>query len=322
MKKINNINENKLSPIIIFCYLRKDHLEKTLEALSQNKLAAETEVFIYSDGPKNSKQIPIIDDLRKFLKEYNKNSNFKKVTIIESKLNKGLANSIITGVTEIINIYGKVIVMEDDLISSSMYLEYMNESLNMYESNSKVWSISGYTPNLKTLEKNEEFFFIQRPWSWGWATWKDRWEKSDWEVKDFNKFIKNRKQIKEFNKCGNNMTEMLISQVQKRKYINSWYVRFAYSQFKNNGLTLYPIKSYIENIGIDGSGTHSSESNKKIWQIDLNQNFYKNKLPKNISEHLLFSKIIKNKSQVSYLKGLIARYLDNFKLYDFIKKYK
>lgn len=249
-----------LAPVVVFVYNRADHASQTLNHLSNNFLASESELFIYCDNAKNEKAQEAVDNVRAVVDEFARNSNFKKVTVIKAEQNKGLAASIIGGVSEILDRYGRVIVVEDDLVTSKDFLTYMNHALDFYETNPKVWSISGYSFPLKSLEKYpHDIYMSPRGCSWGWATWKDRFEKVDWNVSDFNEFIKNPERIKHFNEGGPDMTDMLTRQVNGK--INSWAIRWCYQESKENMFTVYPVKSRIRNIGCDNSGTNCVSSN-------------------------------------------------------------
>ncbi len=249
-----------LAPVVVFVYNRADHASQTLNHLSNNFLASESELFIYCDNAKNEKAQEAVDNVRAVVDEFARNSNFKKVTVIKAEQNKGLAASIIGGVSEILDRYGRVIVVEDDLVTSKDFLTYMNHALDFYETNPKVWSISGYSFPLKSLEKYpHDIYMSPRGCSWGWATWKDRFEKVDWNVSDFNEFIKNPECIKHFNEGGPDMTDMLTRQVNGK--INSWAIRWCYQESKENMFTVYPVKSRIRNIGCDNSGTNCVSSN-------------------------------------------------------------
>lgn len=253
----------KLVPIVIFTFNRLDHIKKTISALAKNYLASDSELYIFSDGPRNSDEKIKVDEVRKYLKSI---EGFKKVIIIESEKNKGLARSIIDGVTEVINKYGRIIVLEDDLVTSRYFIEYMNEALALYEDRKDIWSISGYTPNVKIPNDYEdEVYLIRRGASWGWATWKDRWELNDWEIKDYKEFKKDRNRIKAFNTAGSDMSPMLNDQMEGR--INSWAIRWGYNQFKRDMWTVYPINSLVKNIGNDLSGTHTSITDK--YNVEL-----------------------------------------------------
>lgn len=248
-----------LAPVVVFVYNRADHASQTLNHLSNNFLASESDLFIYCDNAKDEKSQEAVDNVRAVADEFARNSSFKKVTVIKAEKNKGLAASIISGVTEILNQYGKVIVVEDDLITSKDFLTYMNNALDFYEDNPKIWSVSGYTFPLKSLEKyKHDVYMSPRGCSWGWATWKNRFDKVDWDISDFDDFIKNPSRVKHFNEGGPDMTEMLTRQVNGK--INSWAIRWCYQESKENMFTVYPVKSRIRNIGCDNSGTNCVSS--------------------------------------------------------------
>lgn len=258
-----------LAPIVMFTFNRLEHTKKTIEALKNNNLAKESEMFIFSDGPRNEMEKLKVNEVRRYI---NNIDGFKNITVLESKVNKGLANSVINGVTEIINQYGKVIVLEDDLVTSKYFLEYMNQVLNLYQLRKDIWSISGYTPNLDIpKEYQDEIYLIKRGASWGWATWKDRWELNDWNISDYKEFKENKKRVKEFNLAGSDMAPMLNDQMERR--INSWAIRWGYNQFKHDMWTVYPIRSFVKNIGTDLSGTHSNMTNK--YDVNLTEKMVK-----------------------------------------------
>ncbi|MDK0627471.1 glycosyltransferase family A protein [Clostridium perfringens] len=251
------------APIILFVYNRLEHTKKTIESLKENTLAKDSELYIFSDGAKNAEQVDRVLEVREYIKKID---GFKSIHIIKSKSNKGLANSVIDGVNKIIEKYGKVIVLEDDLITSKYFLEYMNEALDLYEDRLDIWSISAYTPNIRFKDNYKyEIYLTGRGSSWGWATWKDRWETIDWDLKDYFKFKKSSIERQKFNLSGSDMSFMLDDQMCGR--INSWAIRWCYSQFRQNKLTIYPKKSLINNIGNDLSGTHTPITNKYSVKI-------------------------------------------------------
>lgn len=246
-----------LAPIVLFTFNRLDHTKKTVDALKENILAEESELFIFSDGPRNDEEKIKVNKIRDYLKTID---GFKEINIIESRENRGLAKSVINGVSDIINRYGKVIVLEDDLITSKYFLQYMNETLEQFEKRDDIWSISGYGPNLSIpSDYHEEVYLTKRGSSWGWATWKDRWALVDWSISDYNLFRKNKLKIKEFNLSGKDLTPMLEDQMKGR--IDSWAIRWVYNQFNNNMKTVYPVNSLVRNIGNDLSGTHTTLTN-------------------------------------------------------------
>lgn len=232
-----------LAPVVLFTYKRLETLKITIAALLANRLAAESDLIIYSDGAKKLEDQIIIDEIRSYLKTI---TGFKSVSIHESKTNKGLATSIINGVSEVMAQYHKAIVMEDDLISSTNFLEYMNQGLEFYQDNPQVLSISGYSPIIKGLN-SIDIYYTQRASSWGWACWEDRWNTIDWEAKSYTAFNKDRPAKSRFNAMGSDMTNMMGRQM--KGIINSWAIRFCFHQFQNNLFSVHPAISKVQNAG-------------------------------------------------------------------------
>ena len=255
-----------LAPIALFCYKRLDTLKQTIEALQKNYLATESELFIFSDGPKKPADESVIAEIRNYLKTV---TGFTKTTVIEAPANKGLATSIISGVTEILNNYGKIIVLEDDLITSRNFLVYMNRGLDYYENNQKIFSVGAFSIPIKGLNRNT-VYFTQRADSCGWGTWKDRWSSIDWDVKDYPALMKNHAAKKAFNRMGSDMTSLLTKQQQGK--INSWAIRWCYHQFKYDLLSVHPVVSKIKNIGFASpDATHTKELfNRFETSLDTN----------------------------------------------------
>ena len=279
----------KLAPVILFVY-RRD-VEKTVNSLLENNLVNQTDLFIFSDGPKNNKDLNDVLKVRSYAKKIN---GFKSLTLINSDENKGLANSIIDGVTKIFNNHSKVIVLEDDLVVSKDFLQYMNDGLNFYEKDKMIWSISGFGPNLPCLDNIKRSLYLSpRASSWGWASWKDQWSSVDWLAKDFSDLKKDLKLRGMFELGGNDMYKML--ELQMLGKIDSWAIRWCFSQFLQKKYTVYPVKSKIINNGFyDNKGTHTnnnnhgkipvSSKNKEFLFIENSRvNFTKLEIDKNIA---------------------------------------
>ena len=275
----------KLAPIILFVYNRPEHTKKTVDTLKSNKLASDSMLYIFSDGSKNKDDKNSIEEVRKHISSI---SGFKEVKITLREKNIGLANSVISGVTEIINQYGKAIVVEDDILTSPYFLKFMNEALDFYQSDDKIFSVSGYNFPIKIPKEYLYFVYIApRPSSWGWATWKDRWEKVNWDLNQ-DDVLKNKKSLNSLlDKAGKDLAPMLLKSVEGK--ISSWTARFAYTQIKNGAYSIFPIKSLIKNIGADSSGTNFSRSTSK-YDIALENDFNQFEFPGNL---LLNEKIIK-----------------------------
>jgi hypothetical protein len=241
----------KLAPIVLFTYARVDTLAKAIMTLESNRFAEDSHLFIYSDGPKNDLDESKVRDVRKFIRAKFK---FKSVEIIEAERNKGLAKSIISGVTEVINVHKRVIVLEDDLITSPNFLAFINSGLDYYEPYSKVLSLAGYTGPI--VNAKHDVYFTRRASSLGWATWQEKWQAVDWnpDLSSLNLSMLRR----EFNKMGSDLTKMLLD--YKKGKINSWAIRWVYYQYINQMVTVYPTISKIFNIGTGPDATHSKDS--------------------------------------------------------------
>jgi len=250
---------SSFAPILLFTYKRLDTLKQTVSALQANQLAAESDLFIFSDAGKTEQDQMVVENIRKFLKTI---TGFRKIEIYEAEKNKGLASSIISGVSKVIEQYGRVIVLEDDLETTPNFLLFMNTCLDKYQKNDAVFSISGYSFNLGE-EKRESLdaYFLNRGWSWGWATWQDRWTSVDWQVSDYATFVKNAKARKMFAKGGSDLNKMLDTQMAGK--LDSWAIRWFYHQFRINGLTIYPVFSKVYNDGFDANATHTTGSSSR-----------------------------------------------------------
>ena len=257
------------APIAFFAYNRPNHIEKALESLSQCEGAVDSELFIFCDGPKKSLDKEAVEEVRSIAK---RKQWCGKVHVIERDENMGLANSVISGVTEVVNRYGRVIVVEDDLILSPQFLNYMNDALDFYRDNAKVMHVSGYMFPVK--DKLPPTFFYRNTSCWGWATWKRSWDMFDSDSSHLLKCIKERNLCREFDLEGTaSFVEMLQSHTKGK--LDSWAVRWYGSVFLRGGLCLHPGLSLVKNTGHDGSGIHCvftdefnvELSNKRIRQF-------------------------------------------------------
>lgn len=256
-----------LAPIILFVYDRPDHAAKALNALAENELAKKSDLFIFCDGPKKESVKERNRQVIELITAEKEQQRFASVTLTISEVNKGLAASIISGVTEIINRYGKCIVIEDDVIASPMFLTFMNDCLVYYRDRTKIFSISGFTYPLKALQKYpHDVYLSYRACSQCWACWKDRWETIDWEVKDYNELAHSLPKRYRFNRGGNDLYRMLRHQMRGER--NSWAIRFCYAQSKQDRYTVYPRATLSLNCGYDGSGTHCEKLDSKKQKTD------------------------------------------------------
>ncbi len=251
-----------LAPIALFVYNRPVHTRKTLLALEANKLAEQSDIYIFSDAAKTSEDIDEVNKVRSIIREPWK---FKHIYIIERGQNKGLANSVIDGVSQVVQKHGKIIVLEDDLETSKFALTYFNNALNHFEDQEKVMQVAGYMYPVEQPKTLPETFFFRVASSWGWATWDRAWKHFNPDINALTHGFK-RKDIKAFSV---DHTENFWKQVKQFKAgkINSWAIRWYLSVYKQGGLVLYPRHSYIQNTGTDGSGTHSDVD--QVYKVSL-----------------------------------------------------
>ena len=295
-----------LAPIVLFVYDRPDHVKQTVEALKKNELALNSELFIYSDAAKNKNGEDKVIKVRQYIKNLD---GFKKVTIFERNKNLGLASSIINGVTKIVNDYGKVIVLEDDLVTSPFFLKYMNEALELYKEERRVASIHGY---IYPIENLPETFFIKGADCWGWATWRNKWsifESNGQKLLDeINK--RNLQKEADFNNSYD-YTKMLKEQIKGKN--NSWAIRWYMSAFLKDMVTLYPGQSYVQNIGHGAEGTHC-KTETDFFKVKLSNKFKLSRI--DVNENLITRKKIENfykGAKISVFKRSISKILSLIK---------
>ncbi len=262
--------EQSTAPIVLLTYARPEHTQRTLDSLAENMLASDSVLYIFCDGPKNERAAKGNTEVRKIIEAETQKHRFAEVIISISEKNKGLARSVIGGVSEVIHKHGSCIVVEDDLITSPYFLTYMNECLKRYESDGRIWSVSGFTYPLRSLENcSSDIYLSYRACSHGWATWADRWDMADWEVSDYDKLRRNPIKRKKFNRGGNDLYRMLRHQMRGER--DSWAIRFCYSQFLHDMYCIYPKVSLVHNIGFDGSGTHCSDMGEAAKNVKLDE---------------------------------------------------
>lgn len=243
--------ENRtFAPILLFVYNRPSHTQRALQALLTNSLAAESELFIYSDAPKSADDKAAVDEVREYIRHV---AGFKRVCIIERSQNFGLANNVIDGVTALVNRYGRVIVLEDDLVVAPFFLDFMNDALDVYEDEPKVGHIQAcdftHDPALP------DTFLIKWTGSWGWATWQRAWQHFNPDGKALLEELQRRKLSRRFDFDGSyGYTKMLRRQTEGKN--NSWAIRWNASLFLADILSLNVGKSLVKNEGFDGTGTN------------------------------------------------------------------
>lgn len=310
------------APIVLFVYNRPEHTRRVLEALSKNVGAQESELYIFADGPKedaSKADIQKIQDVRNVVLE---KKWCGKIHTVFSEHNKGLANSVISGVTEVINLKGKVIVLEDDIITSTFFIEYMNMGLNLYKDSENIYGISGYNYQV-TSNVKEDSYFLPIFCSWGYASWANKWADINFDGVELLASIKEASLSNKMKFGIYDYFSMLKDQVDGLN--DSWAVRFYASMKLKNGLILYPKESLCWNIGFDGTGVHCAADEKMQSQkMDLAFRPDLKKIPLLTNKKILanfkyhfkkenFLKQLTNRLRNSYkVKGILTQ-LNNLK---------
>jgi hypothetical protein len=247
-----NESAGRLAPIALFVYNRPAHARRTIEALRANHQARESDLFIFADAAKTESGAVMVADVRRLIRAID---GFKSVTLIERETNAGLSASVISGVTQLCEQYGRVIAVEDDLLTAPDFLTFMNCALDQYAGDAGIYSVSGYNFGVNHPgDYPYDAFCSYRSSSWGWGTWRDRWEKADWSVSDYESFFRDKQQQRLFDRGGDDLSWMLGLQMAGR--IDSWSIRWDYVHFKHGALALSPVTARVYNIGLDGSGVH------------------------------------------------------------------
>jgi hypothetical protein len=242
----------KTAPIALFVYKRPHHVRETVAHLQKNGLARDSDLYVFCDGPRTTKDVDAVNNVRQCI---HNTEGFRSVTVVERDTNFGLAKSIITGVTQLCQQHGRAIVLEDDLVVSPYFLDYMNRALWLYEDDNRVMNITGYMLPVKNPEKLPESFFCYASSSWGWATWERAWGLFEEDTESLFHRVSKSGRRREFDIEGT-MPFMEMLRAQADGKIISWAIRWYATTFLHHGLCLHPSRSLVRNIGHDGSGSH------------------------------------------------------------------
>ena len=305
----------ELAPIVLFCYNRLDYLKETIDALLKNELASESDLFIYSDGSKPGDDSPAVYGVREYLKTI---SGFKNIHITEAKTNKGLANSIIDGVTEIVNRFGKIIVLEDDLVTSPYFLSFMNEALDLYADDDQVCCIHGYSP--KTKQPLPKTYFLKGADCLGWATWARGWAVFHQDIDRFLDAFQDKKLRYELEFNGAYpYYQMLLD--RKHGLNSSWAISWLCSAFLAGKLCLYSGIILVQHIGV--SGTHCNSNQMLSDSCSMENPCPITKIPLEVSQEAFqaYSAFYKKRSVIDILRRIAMKTMPSF-LFDFCRKMK
>lgn len=259
-----------LSPIVIFAFNRPDSLAKLIESLKRNPGWDLHDIYVFVDGPRDSVDVPKVYEVVKIARQLTER-------VFASEENKGLGESVIQGVLQVVKEYGRVIVLEDDLVLMPGFLSFMNNALERLESDNRIFSICGYGLKIKKPKDYEGAVYLSnRSSSWGWGTWADRWNSVDWNVADWEGLQSSRKLQRDFNRAGSDMYSMLKGYMEGKN--RSWAIRFCYAQFRQNRYSVHPFRSLVTNEGFGTSATNCRQKYSR-FKTDLDITGYQQITP-------------------------------------------
>lgn len=279
------------APVVLFAYRRPHELRNTIAALQANHLARQSELHVFVDGPKHPFDIPKVTEVQRVVAGI---TGFRKVFCNFAERNKGLAASIIGGVSQILRQHDRVIVLEDDILTAPNFLNFINQGLSQYERHPRVFSIGGYTfPFGRPANYAHDVYFYGRTCAWGWGIWADRWSRTDWSVADFDSFMADPVRRQSFNYYGSDRVRMLRRTLEGE--LDTWDIRLCYEQFKRGQLTVYPVQSKTENIGFQAEGSsHTNVFNRYRTVLDpgVQHSFV---MPEQVAEHPHYTRLFRQR---------------------------
>lgn len=265
----------KNAPIALFVYNRPDHTRRTLEALRRNRLSDTSTLYIFADGPRTTCTPAQVENIKAVRRLIRLEQWCQKVEILESETNKGLAASIVSGVTTIASEYGRVIVLEDDLVTSMGFLSYMNDALRLYENDDRIMHVNGF--NFKTSWFSRSTGLLRASHPWGWGTWHRAWQHYRPDAHQSLSAIQE-KDPRGFDLEG---TAHHLQELEQNVTgeLKTWAVRWYASIFLQEGLCLYPRTSLVRNIGFDGTGENCHADRKFYESIPVTSSIKVQRLP-------------------------------------------
>lgn len=302
----------KRAPLALFVYNRPKELSITLKYLKRNVLINNTDVLIFSDGPKETKEdILNVEKVRKLI-------NTCKIKIkkkIFLKKNKGSKKNIIDGLNFVFKSYNKVIVLEDDIITSKYFLSFMNNSLEFIKNKKKIWHIGAWNYPIKISKQDKNKVILNNQMHcWGWATYKKNWKKINLNSNNLIKRF-NRKSIRDFTLDHKLNTWSQLIRNHKGK-LKSWAIFWYASIYLNRASCLTPLISYTKNVGFGNKATNTKETLIQTNRLNNNivvnfsikpkiNDFYLKKIDKFLIKNIKHENKKKLNFIISFLKKIL-----------------
>jgi hypothetical protein len=303
--QLNKLNKSEKhgnmrnTPILIFAYNRPEVLKITISSLFNNYGFDQHPIYIFCDGPKvntTNENLIKIKEVQNIINDFEWPN---PPIIIKQEFNLGLANSIVKGVTKVLEQFESVIVIEDDIKTSPYFLNFINKSLEFYKDNSDVISITGFNYPLDNNTITEETFFLRGTECWSWATWRRGWDLFELDAQKLYNELLEKKLFYHFDFKGKYKFSKMLKKTITHNH--SWAVKWYASAYLKNKYTLYPKYSLVENIG--NQGTNQSQNLRKLLGfIEQNEpiNFLKENVLQSEEAYNLISNHFKRYNSITY----------------------
>ncbi len=240
-----------LAPVAVFVFRRPEHVRRLLASLAENPEAVRCEVRVFADGPRSAADEPAVEETRAIVRA----APFPNLVLVERDANVGLSRNLIDGISRVCAEFGRVVVLEDDLVLSRDFLAYANAALERYRDDERVMHVSGYMYDID-LGVSGDTVFLPFISSWGWATWDRAWRRFDPEARFARRVLSGSVLRHRFDLSGSfGFSKMLEAQLAGR--IDSWDICWYLSVFEHDGLALFPTRSLVENSGAGPGATHT-----------------------------------------------------------------
>lgn len=249
---------HSLAPIAFFGFRRPEHMAASLASLRNCELADQSELFIYCDGARKKEDEALVAQVREVAQQQ---TWARQLTVVAQEKNIGLAASIVQGASDLCARFGRVIVLEDDLIVGTKFLQFMNQALDFYQDDERVFQVSAHNFDVPEFRNQDDALLMPMITSWGWATWQRAWRQYSSDMSVWKDLRKDRTLIRRLNLNQHYDYDIMLDLAAEGQ-IDSWAIRWYLTLFQKKGLTVYPPRTLIQNFGHDGSGTHGKQSLK------------------------------------------------------------
>ena len=239
------------APVALFIYKRPQHARQMISTLQRCFGFPESPIFVFADGPAHHRDLSAVQHTRALAHSLLGD----RAVFLERETNIGLDRSVIAGVTQLCDRFGRVVVVEDDLVVSPLFLQFLNRGLRRYEDEPRVMQVSGHMFDVPQIRQQNEAIFLPMTTSWGWATWKRAWDQFDPLADGWRARLADDQVRRRFDLDGHFAYSTMLAR-QMRQEVGAWDIRWYYTVFEHDGLSLFPPRTLVINAGLDGSGTH------------------------------------------------------------------